>query len=202
MLREKERTDAISILGPRLRGRTRGDVHRMTAPLVITHLLAPVDGSGSALRACRRAAELARRLEARLTLCYVSDDLRTISTLAATSQDVVGTFLQILAAEARDSLQEALREIADTGVAAEAWILHGAPVAAIVAFASDAGADLIAMGSHGRSGIPRLVLGSVAEGVLRTSTIPVLVFRETAAGRHDAAQYLPKERVALPESDG
>jgi len=51
------------------------------------------------------------------------------------------------------------------------------------------------MGSHGRSGIPRLVLGSVAEGVLRTSTIPVLVLREVSSEKHSARQYLPKERV-------
>ena len=143
---------------------------------------------------------LARRLEARLTLCYVSDDLRTISTLVATSQDVVGAFLEILAVEARTALQKALSDIADVGAPAEAWILHGAPVAAIVAFASDSHADLIAMGSHGRSGIPRLVLGSVAEGVLRTSEIPVLIFRERTHEKHDATQYLPKERVAPQEA--
>jgi len=166
--------------------------------LAITHILVPIDGSDCALHACRRAAELARRLEARLTLCYVSDDLRTISTLVAASQDIVGEYLKILAGEARAALRGALAEIDDLGVPAEAWILHGAPVAAIVAFASDAGANLIAMGSHGRSGIPRLVLGSVAEGVLRTSTIPVLIFREAIAEKHDATHYLPQERV-LPD---
>lgn len=164
----------------------------------IAHILVPVDGSDCALHACRRGADLARRLQTRLTLCYVSDDLRTISTLAAASQDVVGAWLQILADEARTALRRALSEIADVGPSAEAWILHGVPVAAIGAFAEDAGADLIAMGSHGRSGVPRLVLGSVAEGVLRTSNIPVLIFRESASRRHDATQYLPNERV-FPE---
>jgi nucleotide-binding universal stress UspA family protein len=170
------------------------DVQR-PADLAITHILVPVDGSGCALHACRQAAELARRLEARLTLCCVSDDLRTISTLVATSQDVVGEFLEILAVEARTTLRKALATIDDIEASAEAWILHGAPVAAIVAFASDTGADLVAMGSHGRSGIPRLVLGSVAEGVLRTSSLPVLIFREPSTEKHSSAQYLPQERV-------
>jgi len=90
------------------------DVQRPADP-AITHILVPVDGSGCALHACRRAAELARRLEARLTLCCVSDDLRTISTLVATSQDVVGEFLEILAVEARTALRRALAEIDDIG---------------------------------------------------------------------------------------
>jgi nucleotide-binding universal stress UspA family protein len=56
---------------------------------------------------------------------------------------------------------------------------YGEPVAEIVASAREAGADLIAMTTHGRSGFGRLLFGSVAEAVLRQAEIPVLMMRLT-----------------------
>jgi nucleotide-binding universal stress UspA family protein len=56
---------------------------------------------------------------------------------------------------------------------------HGDPVKELVAAARDAGADLIAMTTHGRSGVGRLLFGSVAEAVLRQANVPVLMMRLT-----------------------
>ncbi|MGR4064745.1 MAG: universal stress protein, partial [Vulcanimicrobiaceae bacterium] len=64
-------------------------------------------------------------------------------------------------------------------------VLGGDPSDAIAACVADVGADLIVIGSHGRSGLPRLFLGSVAEGVLRKSPVPVLVIREAPAPSSD-----------------
>jgi nucleotide-binding universal stress UspA family protein len=61
-------------------------------------------------------------------------------------------------------------------------IRSGRPDEEIVAAARDAGADLIAMSTHGRSGLGRLLFGSVAEQVLRHADVPVLMIRHTAAG--------------------
>ena len=60
-------------------------------------------------------------------------------------------------------------------------VRRGEPAAEIAAAARDAGADLIAMTTHGRSGLGRLLFGSVAESVLRRAEIPVFLMRLTAA---------------------
>ena len=65
-------------------------------------------------------------------------------------------------------------------------ILDGAPVESIVEHAKASGADLIVIGSHGRSGLPRLLLGSVAEGVIRNAASPVLVVRQAAVAANAA----------------
>ena len=62
-------------------------------------------------------------------------------------------------------------------VSAEAAIAEGAPAPEIVRYASDHGADLIAMSTHGRGGMARLVFGSVADEVLRSAACPVLLIR-------------------------
>ena len=69
----------------------------------------------------------------------------------------------------------------------------GAPAQEIVAAAREAGADLIAMSTHGRGGLGRLIFGSVAEAVLREAEIPVLLMRTTEAevarrGRREAVR--------------
>ncbi len=66
----------------------------------------------------------------------------------------------------------------DPGVAYEHHFLMGLPDAEIVGFANDHQVDLIVMASHGRSGLTRLVMGSVAEGVMRHATCPVLVVKQ------------------------
>ena len=66
-------------------------------------------------------------------------------------------------------------------------VLLGQPVApAIAAFAKDTGVDLIVIASHGRTGLARLVLGSVAEAVVRTAPCPVLVVKAPAVPRKEA----------------
>ena len=56
----------------------------------------------------------------------------------------------------------------------------GAPAAEICRIAAEEGADMIVMGTHGRTGVMRLLMGSIAESVLRHAPCPVLVYRETA----------------------
>jgi nucleotide-binding universal stress UspA family protein len=79
--------------------------------------------------------------------------------------------------------QECLRKVAPTiaGVKYEHHYLTGVPITAIVDFAADNHIDLIVMASHGRSGISRLVLGSIAEGVMRKAPCPVLVVKQPGA---------------------
>jgi nucleotide-binding universal stress UspA family protein len=66
-------------------------------------------------------------------------------------------------------------------------VLLGQPAAqAITSFARDAGVDLVVLASHGRTGLARLVIGSVAEAVVRTAPCPVLVVKPPAVRRKEA----------------
>lgn len=78
--------------------------------------------------------------------------------------------------EAKQMLRDAAGRVAPP-VSAESAALNGQPVPAIVDYANANACDLIVMGSHGRSGIQRVLLGSVAEGVLHHASVPVMVIR-------------------------
>ena len=76
-------------------------------------------------------------------------------------------------------LEEELKGLqpADAGIAFEHRLEYGDPVAVILRTAQETGADLIVMGTHGRTGLRRLLMGSVAEQVVRKATCPVLTVR-------------------------
>ena len=81
--------------------------------------------------------------------------------------------------EAREYLAPVAADLRGRGVRVTTEARHGDPVKELVAAARDAGADLIAMTTHGRSGVGRLLFGSVAEAVLRQANVPVLMMRLT-----------------------
>ena len=83
--------------------------------------------------------------------------------------------------EAREYLASVAADLRGRGVRVTTDARHGDPVTELVAAARETGADLIAMTTHGRSGLGRLLFGSVAEAVLRQAEIPVLMMRLTRA---------------------
>jgi nucleotide-binding universal stress UspA family protein len=92
-------------------------------------------------------------------------------------------------AEARAYLKPIVDDLAGKGVRTRLEVRHGNPVTEIVACAQAVDADLIAMTTHGRSGLGRLLFGSVAESVLRHAEIPVFLMRLTESQvRSQAAQ--------------
>jgi nucleotide-binding universal stress UspA family protein len=161
------------------------------------NFLAPVDGSDCSSRALDGAIRLANDLHARLTMCYVSDDMRAASMMVAASGEIIEKWFDLLRAEGQTILRQALAQA--QGQDADAWLLHGLPPDAIVSFARECGADLIVMGSHGRSGVGRFFMGSVAEGVVRLSPVPVLVVREPLHKPPSDADITAKEQV-FPEA--
>ena len=82
-------------------------------------------------------------------------------------------------AEAEEYLAPIAVELRAKGVKATTMVRRGEPPEEILAGAREAGADLIAMTTHGRSGLGRLLFGSVAEAVLRQSEVPVFLMRQT-----------------------
>lgn len=148
----------------------------------IRRILCPVDFSKASDAAVAYATELARRLGAELSLVHA---LR-VPNLPLT-EGMAG--VELLAALQKD-LERALSEQAErlTGVSADTQVVEGTPHVVIRRMAKDTGADLVVMGTRGRSGLGRLLLGSVAERVVQTSKIPVLTV-PPAAG--DAPHPVP-----------
>jgi nucleotide-binding universal stress UspA family protein len=139
----------------------------------LRHILVAVDGSPAAESAMTFACELALAEHARVTLCAVVeptgvywDDLDRDVSL----QDEIEN-------KANASVDSERARAASLGVTVDVVGRMGDAAIALVSAAQDVGADLIVMGTHGRAGIPRFVLGSVAEGVLRTSHLPICTIR-------------------------
>jgi len=144
---------------------------------VYRHLLVPLDGSRLAESALPAAAELARRLNARVTLLHVIE--------AEPPQTVHGDRHLRALAEAQAYLDGAVQWMAGRGIAADAAVCEdeGGVAATIASRAARIGVDLIVLTSHGRSGVRGLLYGRVAQQVLQRGSSPVLMIRPSAAGR-------------------
>jgi universal stress protein A len=102
--------------------------------------------------------------------------------------------LQInLVRSAEQQLRAGIRTIDRPGVKITTEVRTGSPVAAIVDCARERRSDLIVVGSHGRTGISRMLMGSVAEAVVRSAPCPVLVIRPV---EHETTAAAPKEEHA------
>lgn len=138
-------------------------------------ILVPLDGSWLAELALPEAVELAARLGARLHL------LRAVRAEPIHGSDPV-TAQSSAVREAEEYLAEVAGRLTAGGLAGVTTSVWYAKAAwAIVEAARCYGVDLIVMNTHGRSGLGRLVLGSVAESVIRRTTTPVLVIRSATA---------------------
>ena len=141
----------------------------------LDRIMVALDGSVLAEAALWSALDLAEKHGATLSLLRAAE----IHTLPGTDKiEAQVTAIR----EAEDYLAAAVRRLADRGFRrAETHVWYGPPAAAIVEAASAQKADLIVMSTHGRSGLGRLILGSVAESVLRGTTTPILIVRADSA---------------------
>ena len=148
----------------------------------IKRILVPTDFSDCALPAVRYAAELADKFAAELILLHVVPD-----AVLALPDAVMPTPAPVADLNAlTDSGKQGLANM----IAAEKLesrhprpeVRIGSPAAEIVAAAGDLHADLVCIGTHGRGGIARVLLGSVAELVVRQAPCPVLTVRPKACG--------------------
>ncbi|QDX41713.1 universal stress protein [Salarchaeum sp. JOR-1] len=134
-------------------------------------VLVPTDGSAETRRAVEHAVSLAAEHDATLHAVYVVNTATFASLSAETTTEGVS---DLLAAEGEDAIDAVADVAADSDVPVERVLLNGTPSREIVRYAEDNDIDLIVMGTHGRGGIDRLLLGSVAEKVVRSSHVPVL----------------------------
>jgi nucleotide-binding universal stress UspA family protein len=143
------------------------------------HILVPTDGSEAAESAVEQAVDLAAQYDATVHALYVVDVDATNLSLGTEQVDRIrqGRIDEMpeVKAEADDATGFVADAGAERGVTVEEHVTAGSPARAIRRFVEDNDIDLVVMGSHGRSGLSRVVLGSVAEKVLRRTRLPVLV---------------------------
>ncbi|WP_436909902.1 universal stress protein [Halosimplex marinum] len=141
-------------------------------------ILVPTDGSAHAERAARHAVSLAAAFDATVTVLGVADLNRAAGPFNAGG--VSGEFRERAEREAESAVEDAAA-LAGDRVPVETAVVSGDPAKAIVDYADEGEFDAVAMGTHGRRGLSRLVFGSVARYVLRHAARPVLTARETDA---------------------
>jgi nucleotide-binding universal stress UspA family protein len=164
------------------RGRTRmaqrkkGSVKRGSGSASVKKILVPTDFSEGSEPAVQYAAMMARVLKAHLCLVHVIQPY----AYAMTETFNVVDHYSALKAIAEPLLDQARKGLQKAGVSVETDLLSGVAHREILKAARRIKADLIVMGTHGRSGVDHLLLGSVAEKVVRLSPCPVLTVRTAA----------------------
>jgi nucleotide-binding universal stress UspA family protein len=132
-------------------------------------VLLPTDGSAGMERVIDHAAGLADVHDATLHALYVVDTASLTDLPMESSWEGVTTALE---REGETALEAVERRVSNVDVRTS--IVEGSPSRDIVAFADEEDCDLVVMGTHGRAGVERWIIGSVAERVVRESTVPVL----------------------------
>lgn len=138
---------------------------------VITRILCPVDLSDQSRHALDEAVALGRHYGAAVTALYV---IPPISPVPATLEAPVAYVYTPEELDAIDAEVRAFVHAEEAGRAVEVSVVEGPVVGSILARAEALRADLIVIGTHGRSGVQRVILGSVAERVLAHATCPVM----------------------------
>lgn len=131
-------------------------------------ILIPTDGSPGAQEAIEHGLEIAQQYEATVHALYVVDTRVSRS----------GPLLESLQLEGRKAVRDL--EVAGTqaGLTVVTEVVEGVPPQEILEYSATQGIDLIVMGTQGRTGVDRFVMGSVAERVVRHSPVPVLMVRK------------------------
>ena len=141
--------------------------------------LVPVDCSEDANQALEYAIALARTLGARVILLHVMQSPPWGGVdMDVTLPHAYSQFIQHLEAEVTHRMQACLERVTARGLEGEMAVVHGEPFQEILDTAKKQQVDLIIMGTHGRTGLQHVLMGSVAEKVVRLAPCPVLVVRQ------------------------
>jgi nucleotide-binding universal stress UspA family protein len=146
-----------------------------------------LDGSECAHQAFEVALELAQAHHSELGICSVVDPIIVAGT--APPSPALDLVLRDVALAARALVEDAVEQARLAGIRASGETRNGVAAFQVLEYAARFKADVIVIGTHGRHGIPHLLMGSVAEVVLRDSPVPVLVVRAsklTKGGQRDA----------------
>ena len=145
----------------------------------IQHILAPTDFSELSKQGLTSALELAAAFGAKLLLLHVVEP-PPYPVEGIVPSHLGATLLDDLERQASNDLAQMLSETQGSKVEVARRVVVGIPYRKIVAVAEEEKSDLIVMTTHGRTGLSHLVMGSVAEKIVRTAPCPVLTIRPTA----------------------
>ena len=152
-------------------------------------VLVPVDFSGSSRKACEAGIELAGFFRVPLTLMHVVPE--TSVSYSNTPYIPAPEYTHFIEESARTALRDEAARLESKGLTIETLLKVGVAWEEIIEAAKRLDVGLIVIGTHGRRGLPRAILGSVAEKVVRLSPVPVLTVRGADATETDK-QDVPK----------
>ena len=139
----------------------------------IKKILVPTDGSDYSMRAAEHAVSIAKMLDAQIIVVYVVDEV-VVNQIKVTERENVE---QELKQDGKRYIKYVLGLAENEGVKADSILAKGTPFEQIVHLAKELNIDLIVMGTYGRRGAERILIGSVAERVIEYSSCPVLVIK-------------------------
>lgn len=166
---------------------------------IFQRILVPIDGSETSGLGQTEAIRIARLSGGKLRFLHVIDELSfalALDAYAGHPDDWLGSLREA----GRKLLDRAIREAADSGVQAEGIVHESLRDRMANAVASEARkwpADLIVLGTHGRRGLGRALLGSGAEGILRAAPVPVLLVRPQPPASQSKEPASEPQRVAV-----
>ena len=153
-----------------------------------TKILLATDGSKEAALAVRTATDIAQRTGSELHVVHVGSSLEYVGMGPPLIGDIPAPTQEQLSAEARGLLDAEVEQVkAAGGTVAQAHLGVGAPDREIVELAEKLSVGLIVMGSRGRGGIRRALMGSVSDSVVRHAHCPVLVVRAEKSEREEGS---------------
>jgi nucleotide-binding universal stress UspA family protein len=174
---------------------------RNTPMIQIQRILCPIDFSDFSRRSLDQAVAIAHWYESTITVLHVTPLVPTPAYAPSASALPAAAVM----GENRATILEAMKRFtagpAGTGVPMESEVAEGLPAAEILAKADALPADLLVMGTHGRSGFEQLVLGSVAEKVLRKAVCPVLTVPQGGSDAQQAPAVFKRIVCAVDFSD-
>ncbi|OHB39259.1 MAG: hypothetical protein A3C38_06425 [Planctomycetes bacterium RIFCSPHIGHO2_02_FULL_50_42] len=142
----------------------------------IKKILCPVDYSVCSSEAMKYAAHIAAEDDAKVYLMHVID-IRSFGHESPLDTEIPKPSPETLERIRKELAEDLVHEKDGKRVAVEAIVVVGKPIEEILKVAKEKKIDLIVMGTHGRTGIPHVVIGSVAENVVRKASCPVLTVR-------------------------
>ncbi|MCL4533920.1 MAG: universal stress protein [Bacteroidetes bacterium] len=154
-------------------------------------ILVPLDGSALAEAALPYAIEIAKKFSSELYLFRVVSPAATAAFItpagmmadpsmgSAVEAEILAQAQEEEVAEARRYLDQMVNKLSDTELQICTDVMEGSPATAIMHFAHKIGVDMIVLTTHGRTGLARMVMGSVADQIVRQCGCPVLLIRAT-----------------------
>ncbi|MDP2743525.1 MAG: universal stress protein, partial [Dehalococcoidia bacterium] len=150
---------------------------RKASEAKFSRILVPLDGSSLGAVALPYAEELARKMKAEIKLLHIPLPAYRLTGAGELDFSFPEQLMEDMRKAASDYLSQMSAEVKGKGIAVSAEIIEGVADEMIPDYAKEKGVDLVAMSTHGRGGLSRLVFGSVMDKVLHSLEIPILVIR-------------------------